>query len=403
MIIDQRVLIQVIVLKGKVSKAGHFVKSFFIHYTSLFYFIGYSFFNYESSKSFSAYKSFERLTSGSLTGTGISGAPSLVCYDNLGCFNNFPPFHNDVLPQSPLDQNLAYVLFTQKNPLVPQLLDCSSPETIAVSNFDNSKKIYVIIHGYKNTGLDIWVRQMAAQILTKEDANVIAVEWSKGASGLYKQAAANSRIVGASVAAMLDKLASSNLYTIFTPHHIHIIGHGVGAHAAGFAGKKSPWIGRITGLDPAGPLFEDVSAWARLDSFDAQIVDVIHTDTPGNGQIGLGISKSIGSVDFYPNGGIDQPGCPPAAYSLEDFLLGNIDAIACDHLRAIDYFVASINNCEFLAVPCDESIIRTAPLTCNSCGYQGCARMGFNYSPTSSFGRGSYFLLTTPTFPFCIA
>ncbi|XP_055956183.1 lipase member I [Patella vulgata] len=177
-------------------------------------------------------------------------------------------------------------------------------------------------------------------------------------------------------------------------------GQGLGAHVAGFAGKKSPWIGRITGLDPSGPLFEDASSWGRLDSLDAQTVDVIHTDTPG-----LGISKPIGTVDFYPNGGIDQPGCVPAIFSLDDFVAGKIavtDIITCDHLKSVDYFVASINNCEFLAVPCDVATINLAPQTCTSCGFEGCSRLGYNL-PTNLFGHGTYYLQTTPTYPFCIA
>lgn len=43
----------------------------------------------------------------------------------------------------------------------------------------------------------------------------------------------------------------------------------------------------------------------RLDSSDAEFVDVIHTDA------GIfGYPTSIGHVDFYPNNGISpQPGC----------------------------------------------------------------------------------------------
>jgi hypothetical protein len=39
-------------------------------------------------------------------------------------------------------------------------------------------------------------------------------------------------------------------------------------------------------------------------------VDIIHTDAlPFIPNIGLGMYQPIGHVDFYPNGGFDQPGC----------------------------------------------------------------------------------------------
>ena len=47
----------------------------------------------------------------------------------------------------------------------------------------------------------------------------------------------------------------------------------------------------------------------RLDTTDAEFVDVIHTNS---GKIYLGevsMLEAIGHVDFYPNGGQEQPGC----------------------------------------------------------------------------------------------
>lgn len=63
----------------------------------------------------------------------------------------------------------------------------------------------------------------------------------------------------------------------------HIIGHSLGAHIAGYAGEKlisldNGKLGRITALDPAQPLFQDMPEFVRLDPGDAEFVDVIHTD-----------------------------------------------------------------------------------------------------------------------------
>lgn len=92
--------------------------------------------------------------------------------------------------------------------------------------------------------------------------------------------------------------------------NIHIIGHSLGAHVAGFTGAivqkdKGEKLPRITGLDPAGPLFLLASPQNRLDPTDANFVDVIHTDGRK-----FGYYNPLGTVDFYPNGGIGpQPAC----------------------------------------------------------------------------------------------
>lgn len=61
-----------------------------------------------------------------------------------------------------------------------------------------------------------------------------------------------------------------------------------------------------SGLDPASPDFNHGNMSARLDPSDAQFVDVIHSDI---GLGGLGLARPCGHVDFYPNGGDNQPGC----------------------------------------------------------------------------------------------
>lgn len=40
------------------------------------------------------------------------------------------------------------------------------------------------------------------------------------------------------------------------PKNVHIIGHSLGAHTAGYAGALVPGLARITGLDPAEPYFQ---------------------------------------------------------------------------------------------------------------------------------------------------
>ncbi|KAL1117638.1 hypothetical protein AAG570_003953 [Ranatra chinensis] len=112
------------------------------------------------------------------------------------------------------------------------------------------------------------------------------------------------------------------------PEDVHLIGHSLGAHVAGFASASLGPIklARISGLDPAKPCFHNSPPELRLDAGDALFVDCIHTC---GGYLGL--IEPICQADFYPNGGVDtQPGC----------LL--ITAGICSHGRSHDYYAESI-------------------------------------------------------------
>lgn len=66
---------------------------------------------------------------------------------------------------------------------------------------------------------------------------------------------------------------------------------------------------RITGLDPAGPLFFPdlpmILPENHLSEDDATFVDIVHTDTGG-----YGYPLQTGAADFYVNSGYRfQPGC----------------------------------------------------------------------------------------------
>lgn len=61
------------------------------------------------------------------------------------------------------------------------------------------------------------------------------------------------------------------------------MGHSLGSHIAGFTGKTvlaltKSRVGRISGLDPAGPCFADLDPTLRLNNDDAMYVDVIHSN-----------------------------------------------------------------------------------------------------------------------------
>lgn len=67
----------------------------------------------------------------------------------------------------------------------------------------------------------------------------------------------------------------------------------------------------FTGLDPASPLFRQMlsASLTSLGADDAKFVDVVHTDGARIWSEGFGLFNPIGDVDYFPNGGLDQPGC----------------------------------------------------------------------------------------------
>jgi hypothetical protein len=81
-----------------------------------------------------------------------------------------------------------------------------------------------------------------------------------------------------------------------------VIGHSLGAHISGYAGRTfheitNKTLPRITGLDPARPCFNEGERLSGLQRGDATFVDIIHS----NAGI-LGVKDPIGDVDFFPNG-----------------------------------------------------------------------------------------------------
>ena len=74
---------------------------------------------------------------------------------------------------------------------------------------------------------------------------MIAVYWEGGAdSFLYSQAAANTRVVGALTAQLIEAL---NLHCNARNENMHLIGSSLGAHISGYVGTLTPELGRITG------------------------------------------------------------------------------------------------------------------------------------------------------------
>ncbi|TSK22813.1 Inactive pancreatic lipase-related protein 1 [Bagarius yarrelli] len=228
---------------------------------------------------------------------------------------------------------------------------------IAGSKYQGTRKTRFITHGFIDKGDENWLLNMCKVMLSIEDINCICVDWKSGSRTLYTQAANNIRVIGAQIAYMISIF---NQTFQQQPENVHIVGHSLGAHLAAEAGRRTPRLGRITGLDPAEPFFQGCPAMVRLDPSDALFVDVIHTDAlPIIPNLGFGMSQAVGHLDFFPNGGESMPGCDKNIISqivdIDGIWEGTRDFVACNHLRSYKYYNDSIlNPAGFLGYPCAD-------------------------------------------------
>ncbi|XP_068114030.1 pancreatic triacylglycerol lipase-like isoform X2 [Hyperolius riggenbachi] len=328
-----------------------------------------------------------------------------VCYDRVGCFSDVKPWAGTIqrplakLPWSTSQINTRFLLYTRSNLNSYQTITATNPSSISSSNFRTSRKTRFIIHGFTDSGTAAWLSDICKKLLGIEDVNCICVDWSGGSRTGYTQASNNIRVVGSEVAYFLQVLSNNFGYS---PANVHLIGHSLGAHTAGEAGKRFRGVARITGLDPAEPYFQDTPTEVRLDPSDATLVDVIHTDTgPLVPSLGFGMSQVVGHLDFFPNGGVHMPGCPQNIeipnVNVDDIWNGVINFVTCNHMRAIKYYTDSIGNtAAFASYPCANWNTYQAG-SCKSCPSAGCPKMG-HYADTyrGVTGSSQVFYLTTP-------
>jgi len=295
------------------------------------------------------------------------------CDDVLGCLNITSDWYSPMRPINRLPDtrehiNTRFLINTRENKATDEavLLVAGDHSSVLNSPFNASRPTKLTVHGLHDSANGGWLKRMTQELLDYDDYNVLRVDWEGGAAGMYSQAVANARVVGLEVGYLINWLADEYGLDRGT---LHLIGHSLGAHVCGYGGEQINGLGRISGMDPAGPYFTNTLPMVRLDRTDAVFVDAMHTDGQPIITIGLGTQQPMGHIDFYPNGGRDQPGCKPFDLSSD-----------CSHMRAADLYIETIrSSCNFLSHKC-ENYEEFEQGNCVSCAPDntGCAFMGFH-------------------------
>ncbi|EDW81407.1 uncharacterized protein Dwil_GK12046 [Drosophila willistoni] len=228
-----------------------------------------------------------------------------------------------------------FYLYTKSNPTDGKEIK-SKASSIEDSHFNKDHGTRFVIHGWTGRHTDSMNTEITKAWLSKGDYNIIIVDWARARSVDYASSVLAVPGAGAKVGAMIKYLHESHGMSLDS---LEVIGHSLGAHVSGYAGKTvgEGKIHTIVGLDPALPLFSYDKPAKRLNSGDAWYVESIQTN---GGK--LGFLKPIGKGAFYPNGGKKQPGC-------------GLDATgSCSHSRSVTYYAEAVTEDNFGSMKCGD-------------------------------------------------
>ncbi|CAL8131410.1 unnamed protein product [Orchesella dallaii] len=253
--------------------------------------------------------------------------------------------------------------------------DCQT----CTSSFIRGAPLVVLAHGFGSDHVGGFGNNHRAGFGTRgEKVNLVFVNWADLAAAPWYERAANSvDPVGEYTARLINFLVAQGIATL---DNTFFIGHSLGSHIGNYvnlnlAGGK---LGTIVAL----PLFGVKPDSERIDPEDAQFVNVIHTSMGTLLDGGLAFTEPRGHVDFYPNSGKDQPGCP------------NFDFGACSHSRSYGYLGESIGRpTAFPSCKCDS----WEDYDSGRCTCLDQAPMGWETPRTT---RGVYYLRTNANSPY---
>merc|ERR1712106_371014 len=302
----------------------------------------------------------------------------------------------------------------------PITFDGQTVTVPADTQFDPSKPIKVVIHGWHQASLDNFGNVVVdndeyprsfnqLHMSNGMDYTILGVHWVPIEGWNEELMSASS-----SDAANTLGLLIYSLYNDFniSPSQIHVIGCSMGTVVTSKTAKKIQELGmgplgRLTLLDPCPYHQANV-----ISKTDATFVEAIHTSSQD-----ICSESPLAHVDYYPNGGDAQP-CGTGSCSCPDGSLvcatcyhgasrcidwfGNPDWIA-NHMRAVDLYRESIGRpSAFLSWKCSETYEEfvESDRSCQDGGANEKIPMGEHSIEQGTPVDGLYFLTTPGVSPF---
>lgn len=279
------------------------------------------------------------------------------------------------------DSEVRFYLYTRSNAgdderQLIHIDDSWEMSNLSSSFFMPKQPSKIIIHGFRSDMFLTPLIKMKSEYLERSTYNVFFVDWFNLSSSIcYPAVVHNIKHVGECTAQLVNRIRDAGGVDI------HVIGFSLGAQVANYVAnslKPDYLLPRITGLDPALPLFVMAKKEHKLDPSDALFVDVFHCNGLMQGQI-----ERTGNVDFYMNGGIYQPGCGTEIFS-------------CSHVRCPNYFMESIrSNLGFHGWQCQSYfhyVLGLCPFTNDELKLAG--------EDCDSDSRGLFLVKTNSIFPY---
>lgn len=158
---------------------------------------------------------------------------------------------DEIEPLFNAETDVKFYLYTNGDMNRGQELKYNDVAQIIKANFKINLHTRFLIHGWQNHKDSDFNKLIKTALLKKIIVNVIVVDWSVAAQSLdYCYARSQVYKVGPFVAKFINFLVSSKLLS--SHKLVNIIGHSLGAHTAGIAGKHTKQkVNIIFGLDPA--------------------------------------------------------------------------------------------------------------------------------------------------------